>query len=389
MKAATSSAFLALPFLLAACGGEAPTTCTPLATGVPMVTDTSPDAWAAPPAFEELWRAGGDVGGEELGAPTKAEVSMDGRLALADVLLGEVVVLDADGTWLGAWATKGAGPGEVERPAAVMWDSGRVAVWDLASSSVEWLGPDGYTRSLAVDPSFLGESVRRGQVTWTAVERDGGVLLTAPVDDAGPGRQVWALVRRRPGAQETDPVSRGVVRVAGEGQFQGYRLPGGPLPLAAVGPLGRLAVAATDGSYRVVVYDSTGSAIQLCRAVPPKPLTPAETGEAAKTDAMRELLRSTPRPDTLAALGRVVLGAGGRIWVQRDRPDPSLLMSLFRGMPGAEHDVFDAGGHYLGTVTLPDGAQLQAALGDTVWVYETDDMDRMSIVAYRLAWGGS
>lgn len=84
------------------------------------------------------------------------------------------------------------------------------------------------------------------------------------------------------------------------------------------------------------------------------------------------------------SFGRLVLDADGRLWVQRERPQLGVPMAELYGMPGAEHDVFDADGRYLGTVRLPDGARLQAVRADTVYAFEIGDLGETWVVALEM-----
>ncbi len=101
-------------------------------------------------------------------------------------------------------------------------------------------------------------------------------------------------------------------------------------------------------------------------------------------EALAEALREAGPPETPASFGRLVLDADGRLWVQRERPRPGVDRAELYGMPGAEHDVFDAAGRYLGTVRLPEGARLQTARGDTVYAFEIGDMGETWVVAYAM-----
>lgn len=377
---------LALGGVVPGCWRRQAPACQPLRPGVDIVTAVSPHAWPGAPHFKELWRVGGLNAGQELAFPAGAAVSGTGRLAIPDFQLGEVSVVGADGTWLGAWATRGRGPGEVEAPVAAAWAGDDVVVFDIGGAKVAVVSASGSEGGTSVAPAFTAPVVSSGEVLWAGVAPDRGALLAVDGVERQPGLLERLVLRLAPGATAPDTLARGVVHTVPDGPARGFPLPGWPRPVAAVGPEGRVAVAATDGSYAVVVLDSADAPLfQLCRDALPVSVTAAERGGKLDIPPLADALAGAPRPDTVAAIGRIVLGAGGRLWVQRDRPAPTGMEALY-GVPGAEHDVFDAQGRYLGSVQLPTGARLEAALGDTVWTFVRGDMDETWVVAYRLAW---
>lgn len=136
----------------------------------------------------------------------------------------------------------------------------------------------------------------------------------------------------------------------------------------------------------------------MCRDAEPLPLTAAERGETLAEflgeegseipeiyEYLRAAIQEAERPDQAAPFGRLMLGAGGRIWVQRERP-PTFPGSreLVHGRTGALHDVFAPDGSYLGEVRMPEGEALQAALGDTIWTFETGELNETWVRALEL-----
>lgn len=117
---------------------------------MPAVTAAGPGAWerdGRTPRLEPLWRAGGLRASEELAYPVGLAVSTEGRAAVTDFSLSEVVVIEPDGRWAGSWARRGEGPGELSTPVAATWDgNGHLIVYDLTASKVLFLDGEGPVR---------------------------------------------------------------------------------------------------------------------------------------------------------------------------------------------------------------------------------------------------
>ncbi|MFW6079970.1 MAG: hypothetical protein ACODAE_10135, partial [Gemmatimonadota bacterium] len=153
---------------------------------------------------------------------------------------------------------------------------------------------------------------------------------------------------------------------------------------------GRVAVGGFDALYRVVVFDADGRPErQICRRdAEPVPFTAAERGEDYPPELARlaDAIAASDPPPSPPAVGALILGASGRLWVQRDRAAP-FDDALYGVVPGARWDVFDTNGRYLGEVRAPDGARPMAASGDTVFGFEIGEYDETWVVAYRIETG--
>lgn len=345
--------------------------------------------------LRELWRAGGLNEGEGLAFPIGISPGPEGRIAVPDFRLGEVFVVGADGEWLGSWTRTGRGPGEVQAPVAASWtEEGRLTVFDVVSAKVLWLDASGdVAREAGLDPSFTAPVVSSGSLVKAAVSPDGTAWLQpsrTPI--SGEARAVDRLIRRRPGAPATDTVRVDTIAtLTTGGPLSVMPLPGTPTLVFALGPEGGLVLGDPGGRYRIVARDrELAPERAICgSAAPEPPPTPEARGDTV-SDRERELseaIVAAPRPDSLAAFDRFFVGARGRLWVQRDRYDP-LDTGAFWGAAGSEHDVFSSDGRYLGSVTAPEGARLQAARGDTIWALEFGELDEAWIVAYRLELSG-
>lgn len=401
---------LAATLLFAACGEPTPSyTCPPMAEGVDVVANAGPGTWAeedVSPRLTELWRRGGTREGEELSMPTFPAVSPAGRLAVPDFRLAEVIVIEPDGTWLGSWTRSGGGPGEIRSAVAASWTAdGELLVFDVAGSKVLRLtGPSEVAEQIPVIRSFTAPVLQGGELLWAGLLPHGDALLVAhdrPGTTDGPeGRVIASVLRLEAGAESPDTVSRGSFPTVTVNRRRGWAVPGWPRPVAATNTRGELLTGATDGSYRLLVRDSSGRpSLQVCRDADPLPLTDVERGESLprfvqeqsqtfreSMEGVGQAIQQAEAPPESAPFGRVVLGAGGRIWVQRERP-PAFPGSraLVHGEAGGRHDVFAADGAYLGEVRMPEGEALQAALGDTIWTFEVGELNETWVRARELS----
>lgn len=402
------AAALAAALLLTACGEQAPYACPPLVEGVEIVANEGTGTWAeaglSPRVDEELWRRGGTREDEEIALPTFPGVSSTGRLALPDFRLGEVTVIEPDGTWAGPWIRPGQGPEEIRSALATTWTpEGHLLVLDVVGARVVRLEDEAsVVEVISVDPSFTSPMVARGELVWAGLLPDGDALLARiePTEtEDWENAATLSILRLEAGAEVPDTAAAARLPAVTVDQVRGWPVPGWPRPLVATNTRGELVTGATDGSYRLLVRDSTGGAVlQVCRDAEPLPLTAAERGEGLPelvTDAgseipeiyddLRAAIQEAERPDAAAPFGRLVLGAGGRIWVQRERP-PAYPGSreLMHGRAGALHDVFAPDGTYLGEVRMPEGEALQAALGDTIWTFGAGELNETWVRAREL-----
>jgi len=375
-----------------ACGGDAGTTCLALRKGVRIVADVQSAAREVH-RFEELWRRGGTREGEELGVPIGVAAGPDGRVAISDFQLAEVVVVDGDGTWRGSWTRTGAGPGETRHPVAAAWRAdGALVVFDVLGSKIVSIR-DGRPMAgdIPLDPGFAGPSVRRGELQGITMQPGAPILLTnferVTPDGMFSGEMLGLALRLDVQSGRVDTLAAPVYPIVRADRWGDIAAPGWPRPIAAAGGA-FAAVAAADGSYRVLVLNASGRAVrQICRDAPPLPLHERELGTQV-TDERIDLARAAtdaPRPPVLPAIGRLIVTREGGVWVQRERAGSfGTTHEIFQGVPTGTYDVFDALGRYTSTVTAPAGARVQAVAGDTAWAFLVGDLDETWLVAYRL-----
>lgn len=377
------------------CSSPAQTSwCESAAYGAEVIVSKGPGIWqrqGLSPHLQELWRAGGLREAEELAFPVGAVASPSGRLAIADFRLGEVVVLEPDGSWLGPWGTRGDGPGELSFPVAANWDrrDEALAVFDIGKSKVVFLLDGQPVREdVRVSATPVASIVNSGELQWAGVQPSGGVIVQ-PVPSAVPGdvtRRRAAILYIAPGATVEDTLAwNWSPTIGGPSDWASLAAPGWPHLMATIGTDGKIVIGGMDSRYRLLLLDEHAKPTGvICRDSPPLELGDRELRAPPDVPLRSADLRQAPRPDSLAPYGRVFLGAHGRLWVQRERPSSARYRENLLGVPGSMYDVFEDDGQYLGPVQAPAQVRLQAAAGDTVWGYQIGELDETWVVAYGL-----
>ncbi|MYA32688.1 MAG: hypothetical protein F4164_05440 [Gemmatimonadales bacterium] len=370
-----------LAAVTAGCGRPGSTGCEVAGAEGRAVRNTSVGVWPQELSWREVWRAGGAEEAEELVYPAGVAVGPDGSVAIADWGLAEVILLDADGEWLGPVMTRGEGPGEVQAPAVLIWiDASTLLVLDFGAFRLTTLDLPSRSASVtAVDPAFMSPVFASGEVTFVALQPDSTVWLEFP----GPVEDGWeerSFVRWSPENPVNDTVARSRARV-----LERTALPAWPRSLVGVGAE-TWVVSEPGGRYELTVSDRAGTTlVRFCHPGEALPLSPAERGEDPEgrmPEAWRAALRNLGDPPAPAIISRIVVDADGRIWVQRDRPLPGAAGP--HGAPGALHDVFLPSGRFLGSIRLPDDHRLLEARGRRIWTLHTGSLDESSIVALEI-----
>jgi len=376
---------------LVACGRDAAPRCDPIVPGVPVASNSAVPAEPEAVRFTELWRVGGLVETQAFGEPVAPALGPDRRIAVPDFQLAEVLLIGADGEWLGPVAKPGPGPGELDTPVAATWSvDGRLHVFDLGKPAVITFDAAGaFLHETPVDPAFTAPIVMRGELSWAGITAAGHLLVQLGVEAKGtdPSRGSESLLLLRAGSTAIDTLLAVEMPLVWGARFQQWPVPGWPRIAVAIGPGGTIALGGTGGDRFVVLDAGARPALQVCTGAAPQPLTPAERG-VESPESLRDLadaIAIAPRPESPAAFGRLVLAGDGSIWVQRERRPafPDFAGSMY-GAPGATYDVFGRDGAYRTTLRMPDAARLQAVAGDTLWAYEVGSLDQVSLVAYRL-----
>lgn len=339
--------------------------------------------------LKEVWRVGDAEGDAVFAQPSRASVSRNGRVAVPDMMTSAVVIVEADGTWRGSIVREGDGPGEVRWPVDVEWTGEHsLAVFDLAKGEVLRVSDTGQPLgdSWRIDPRLYGRIAASGSLPGGDLMSDGSLVLELPWEamEGRPSDLVSTVVRLRPDGP-TDTIQRQAVVVMNGGPFRDWPVPGAPRPLYAVGATGPLFRAGMDTHYRIVVLSRAleDSAV-ICRVVSPIGYTAAELGLLDEPAQLSTILREAPRPEVPASIGGLMAGENSRVWVLRNRSDPT---SPQVPSEGGEYDVFSETGAFVGTVRAPERVYLVGEGGGQVYGFERGEYDEVTLVAYRLVEG--
>jgi hypothetical protein len=366
---------------------QAADACEPGADGIAVATGPADVQGLRTARLEELWRVGGDREDQQFAMPVSFAVNERGDLAVVDHGLAEVVVITGQGEWLGSWAERGRGPGELVMPVAASWSGDDLAVFDIVQAKISLYGPGGVLEhELRVPAAFAAPVVNAGEIQFVALRSDGSVLLQYPLTIQTDGPASISVLMLRPGEDGPDTLVTTEVGFVDLGRSGRLVAPGWPVPRVAVAANGWLAIASANGSYRVEVRDSLDQAIrQLCRPVEPLELSEAERGNGDQPADVAAILAGLREPAVRASVGRLLIGPAGEVWVDRRRPAP-MSPEVLHGVAGSRLDVFDASGAFRGEVMVPDDVSIQAVSGDRAWGLEFGEYDEPWIIAYRVVW---
>lgn len=375
-----------------ACGGDdVPEWCVaPDAAQLRMARE--PAGWSTPPPLNVAWRLDGSVPDHELMTPTSVAISeVDGRIAITDFGLREVVVIGLDGEWVGRWGRSGEGPREMRAPYAAAWrPDGRLLVYDPAGSKLLSFDRSGASLDdVPVDPAFtaaLGGGARSIQLSGS------GVLLAHPGASYRGGdtpARTHVVIRGGIIGSAVDTVlQHDVPTIMIEGAAP-MTAPAWPVPLAAMHDDTILALTGDSPEYRIRVYHGDTVAHVICRDIEPMPFTVDEVEPVndGVPERIRNAIANADRPDLPAPIGRLAFDNEGRLWVQRDRPRSLAGLDFVIGRAGALLDVYNADGIFLGEVRLPENVRFVGATGNLIIGLATGELDELSVVAFEFGLG--
>lgn len=378
-----------LLFLLG-CGGVEERCTIPAPQG-PVVQNSGSGRWNGEVSFREVWRVGGLIEGQEFVQPAALAVSGTGQVAVADFGLAEVILIGTDGSWEGAVAVRGEGPGEVQAPVALTWTGeGRLLIVDIGLSRVVELDPVSMQATTTpIRPDLVAPVLRGGQVHLAAIQPDGTTWLELPGDDVSTGWDRRTFVRSVPGDTLMEEIAHSAVRVIGTGKYRYLPIPGWPRTLLGVGRNGWV-LSDSTGRYELLFVAADGRvAAHVCHPAKGPISSPTERGVASEPDDrlpddLLAALEEAPAPSRPAVLSRIVVDEDDRVWAQRQHPRPEAALDRTYGVAGAMHDLFDRSGHFLGSIRIPGGHRLQTARGNRIWTFEVGGLGAFSVVKLEM-----
>ena len=328
-------------------------------------------------------------------------LSNDG-LAIADVASQRVLLYDAAGRLVRALGRRGDGPGEFRRLEMLSVLPGdtlttfdprqrRLSVWHPDTGLVRSmsLAADGSLDSRPADAWLWREAIVVFQLSITPLD-------SVP---AGSGVRRWPtrgqLALRDTSGRTLIESARFSGPYSGIVEHGDVRLPFANRPFVAVS---HDRIYFGSGSAFEIAY--LDSAFRLSGIVRwPAQSEPLEPGEVARLKAeLDRLLQQQnvppgPRtalnqsfapeilPDERPAIGRVFVGADGRLWVERFEP---VRLGTALQTPGDRWTILEADGTPVATLKLPPLARLEDVRGDHVVVVQRDSLDVQTVAIFRI-----
>jgi hypothetical protein len=317
-----------------------------------------------------------------------------GNVAILDMGVPGIRFYGVGGSHVRTIGQRGEGPGDFSVPASMAKGAGdtlivadatqrRITVLDSAGRYIRSLGPASVERGDLMVLGMIGDGrvlIRVGDVrVWQdGLVRD-TVVLGAMTLDSG---DVTILARL--------PDVERVVELQDAAGNQTQR----------EAPFGRAAHFAANGAFyyagvsdrdEIRQYDAAGEPLAVIGGVRPVQGVPSNgasrywkaTLTGRRADRLKGYRDPSIAPTTMPAFDALRIDPSGNLWVRRYAPPWSKASSAW--------DVHDAGGQWLGTVTLPtgrtrlrDAPDLLEVGHDYVLVLQQDDADVQRVARYRL-----
>jgi hypothetical protein len=338
----------------------------------------------------------------EFGNVDAVAVGRDGTIWVAD-RVPIIRIYDAQGRFVRNVGRKGAGPGEYEAIGGMRaLPDGRVALWDNRNQRITVFTPTGdLAATHLVASGLFSDDVFQ-------VDRDGIFYVRSTVGRLVPGVPWdfgWIRVSPSGKVLDTIPVPKGPDRppafsIGADRSF--------PTDLVTtMGSLGYLITGLND-TYAFDQHRRGAPILRIERPFTPIALGREERAEweaearrfeeaVARPQVRPGIVTPPPRkisytiPQTKPAFSELQTDSRGRIWVKRyvaaqRRPAPQRSGSrpprLWREPP--TYDVFEPGGRFLGTVTLPWRATFLDAIDRHVWATVLGESDEQYVVRFRI-----
>jgi len=369
--------------------------------GVSLVTNPLDGVWGPEETwdFVEEYRVGGMDAEDEaqFGLVIGIDLDADGNVYVADQQAQHVQVFGPDGGYVRTIGSPGAGPGEISRAMMGVYVFGdEIRVADVANMRINIYDLDGTSTGNSSLDVTRGIPIRWDRAGGSLVAQIRGMAALG-MEDNPIGDPVVTL-----GTEVQDTVmilGRGeslAMTEAGQARFTIFEQE--PAWDAAVD--GRL-LSALNSEYRIEVRQADGSLIRVItkpftlRAVSDTDgskilaaLRKMMADQGAPPPAVEQFLAGTSFAPNYPALGQILAGPEGTVWVQgiRTADDVSDTEEDFnpQDMGSRDWDVFDGEGRFLGTQTLPEKFQPLRVDGKAFWGVQRDEFDVASIVRFRL-----
>lgn len=319
-------------------------------------------------------------------------VGRDGRVFVAQWNVGEIAVFGSDGRFERFIGRSGSGPGEFRSPSRLGWSGDTLWVADPPQARISYFhgtelvrethvrSPPGvFLAAIGVlrDGSILSE---RG-VRSSEVLRD-GVSTTAIVRSSSEGQGGFDTVAVRSiGGLTRLPAANGRSVLLREPFAQG--------DLRSLAPDGETLVLVDDvpsaDRYELRwVSAVTGDTLRRSSYTyaPVKPTQAdvdrylSDTSLRLDSVTRRNVARSLSLPDRLPPVTAIAVGAGGCVFLRRERMEGNF----------AEWLILDSRGVVMGSFRLPGGSVIRYGTATHIWAVEKDELDVPWIGRYRLEW---
>lgn len=338
----------------------------------------------------------GIPGEEPFGRIADIEIGDDGSVFVLDGLNRTVRVFDQDGTEVRTFGRRGQGPGELERPAKLLWGPyGNLWVLDLGNGRLTVFDPDGGLVATYV-PSGL-PIVFPFALTFVAADTLRWVGVTSP-DPARP-RAAWVESHVADG--EIDPTDQMDLPFVEWPLLFQHRdeditlvlpVPLSGEPLFGFDPAGRLWYTHTADTL-LHRWTATGQTdLTIGRDLPSGPVTAVDREEALASTGMEELRSRLGQagiaemtsliPDRKPYLAGFFFDDEENVWVIHAARDAS---------DGTDRnvDVYDADGAFVATLRAPLSADPRPRMRDELLATVVRDaLGVESLALYRVRPGG-
>lgn len=328
----------------------------------------------------------------------------DGRVVVVEASSHEIRVFDSDGRHEVTFGGQGGGPEEFGGPPWLEVLAGdTLLVWDPGHYRVSRYSLDGELLEQETIRERIGEldimPFPNGLV-W-ATSPTGVLLWTGPIPPGralGLGETLSATIRIAADLSATDlgPRLTGQTYVF-EHESGGYRAMAnllGPMERAQLGLEGEVWIS-DPRRFAIRQYDEEGRLSRIVQPrVPRVPVTPEmvkevhdelpglSEGLGVPLRQLENAVDAMPVPDSVPAVGALVSGADGRMWIGRRRGH-----SWQRKQVDTLH-AFERSGAWAGSIDMPPDAFRLLYADDThVIVAAMDDFDVQYVRVYALAGG--